>query len=93
MPTIDDILNQLKFNRMVGGDEGSCFGVTDPSRLRPEFYRPMEPREHLCPGCEKDGSHQCTGKVPTILFTIDEKTNAEKLEHGSVPCECKSCKK
>jgi hypothetical protein len=89
MPTIGELLDALKFQRMVGGDSGSCFGVTDPSRLRPEFQKEEEKPLILCEGCRGEGEHECRRKL--------------KVKHGgrrlksrcgfSFPCECPSCNK
>lgn len=36
--------NVLAFKALVGGDRGSCFGVRDPSRLRPPPLK-LKPKE------------------------------------------------
>ena len=45
MHTLRTILDIIRHQRDYPGNEGSCFGVTDPSRLRPPFPRRVEFKE------------------------------------------------
>lgn len=96
MPTVKDILRIMEFNRSYGlPDEGSCFGVTDPSRLRPAFYRKIR-TENLCASCG-NGEHQCAGKL--YVLTIEHVTSPETGEpllrksSAEVSCQCETCHK
>ncbi|OGM97797.1 MAG: hypothetical protein A2735_01410 [Candidatus Yanofskybacteria bacterium RIFCSPHIGHO2_01_FULL_41_21] len=99
MPTIEDLLNILKFKRMIGRDgyEGSCFGVTDASRLRPAFQDPIsEKHEHRCISCE-DNEHNCTGiaKVYSIIMRENRDYITPQMvpetTYREVPCGCRRC--
>lgn len=43
MLTADDIIRSMRLSQQCGTGGGSCFGVTDTSRLRPAFQR-ISPR-------------------------------------------------
>lgn len=92
MPTVRDILNSLKFERIVGRDEGSCFGVTDPSRLRPAFYNPIVPLLQICKGCKDKKVHRCKKHFPVQKFKISKDEGVEATRKVEVMCECPSCK-
>ena len=91
MPTIDDLLEHA---RRYGVDGGSCFGVTDSSRLRPPFRRIRPgnvPSPPICDGCEGKKHHDCKKKVKIVW--IDSTGVRMKLKRKEVPCECTKCKK
>jgi hypothetical protein len=95
MPTVRDILAIMNFERWAGRNDGSCFGVTDPSRLRQEFDSgPIEKEPFRCNSCA-DGKHECSGQVSVFSYKVTGylSTGEEKFEFSSreVPCECKTC--
>src|SRR4051812_47161359 len=95
MPTIDDILNQMKFERLAGGGEGSCFGVTDPSRLRPAFRRHPKKDNGLCEGCDGKKRHHCKGFVLYVSVVTNPKHGRLKIKRLRKPCRCQKsyCKR
>ena len=92
MPKVSDILRTMEFKRAWGlEDSGACFGVTDPSRLRPVSpYPTIEPR-HLCHSCLV-GEHLCTNKAISfvMVYNRDDHTK-DSVERNIVACECKKC--
>ena len=62
MPTVQQVLRNMRFNRTYGlSDEGSCFGVSDPSRLRdsqPRADVSIANIPNLCDGCFNREVHQ-----------------------------------
>lgn len=92
MPTVGSILSIMRFQRMIGGDKGSCFGVTDPSRLRPAFQSSSLSASHLCEGCRGKSTdlHQCTKKVKVFnLKTLE--SGKTSMKSRMVKCECSYC--
>lgn len=99
MSTVEDLLNILKFKRMIGRDgyEGSCFGVTDPSHLGPAFQNSIpEKQEPRCNSCGEN-EHNCTGiaRVYSIVMREDRDYITPRMvpetTSREVPCECRRC--
>jgi hypothetical protein len=93
MLTLNSILRIMRSERSYGADEGSCFGVTDPSRLRPAFRRRRSRTEPVCASC-KAGKHDCTHSVEVISAMLRTGQNKEKqFQHkpARVPCACRGC--
>jgi hypothetical protein len=94
MLTLKSLLYALKFQRLAGRDEGSCFGVTDPSRLRRPFHRRPIHLETLCESC-LEGKHQCSHKVAVIQskYVVDGRTGERlfRTQLSEVACQCKKC--
>ncbi len=97
MPKVRDVLNVMRFNKTYGLENGgSCFGVTDPSRLRPEFVGPLPKTIPVCPSC-KNGLHECTEKA--TVYSIEMKQTTEhgdsrmvpEVTKSEVPCQCRQC--
>ena len=88
MPTINELLEQAKRGQL---DTGSCFGVTDQSRLRPAFRRRRIKSPPICDGCEGKKSHHCKKKVRVVW--VDSSGQRMKLKRGFVKCTCSKCKK
>jgi len=92
MPTIGDLLAISKFNRLAGVDGGSCFGVTDSSRLRPAF-RPVESLPLIfCEGCRQPGEHYCE-KTLKVKHVTSGDGIVVRVKTIDIPCECPSCNK
>lgn len=90
MPTIKELLEASKSPLWSGMSSGSCFGVTDSSRLRPAF-RPFESEPPLlCEGCKESGEHNCEKNLKVIWGRSDG-TGGGKISTFEIPCECASC--
>lgn len=83
MSTISEIL-----------DQGSCFGVTDPSQLRPSFRCHLRASSGLCEGCEGKKRHHCARFVRVVSVATSPKGRL-KVKHGKKPCQCQKawCKR
>jgi hypothetical protein len=86
------LFDALKFQRMVGGDSGSCFGVTDPSRLRPALHPTESVPPLLCEGCRESGEHNCEKNLK-VIWGRSNGTGGGKISTFEIPCECPSCNK
>jgi hypothetical protein len=94
MLTVDQIVRLMKSGRAF--DRGSCFGVTDPSQLRPAFRRGRKPASGVCGGCEGNKRHHCKGFVRTFSIVRNKKRpDSFKIERGQKSCKCqkKYCQK
>jgi hypothetical protein len=91
MPTVEDWLRAHDFERLAGQSQGSCFGVTDASRLRLICPDPIPVnRPTLCPSCA-DHQHRCAGKAKVVRADFeDDWLNVQRIQ---VDCECPTCKK
>ncbi|MBX4205558.1 MAG: hypothetical protein KW788_05295 [Candidatus Doudnabacteria bacterium] len=88
MLTPKQIATVVGFKRSYGlSDEGTCFGVTDPSRLRPLFRQPISSR-HICASCHQ-GRHECAKTVQ--LYSFDPQGKPAVKKTGAIPCECYRC--
>lgn len=94
MPTVRDFLDALKFERWAGRDEGSCFGVTDPSRLRPAFQEAHElpPVSLICAGCKSGDPHVCSKHVEGVQRIVTDE-EADVVIFEPVLCQCEVCNK
>jgi len=86
VPTIKDLLRQVESGSC---DSGACFGVTDPSRLRPVLHRTMP--KIVCLGCVGP-EHRCEKKVPVLRVTFPKPGRTRK-RRTFVKCGCSMCNK
>jgi hypothetical protein len=89
MQTIETI---LKLQRQGRQNEGSCFGVTDPSRLRKTIRRKHIPHNGICEGCRKEKKRHSCKKIITVI-NLSLAGNELKSEKGTIECICSKCKK
>lgn len=85
-------MRAYRMQSAYGGGEGSCFGVTDPSRLRPSLLLPSRKSGPvICRGCQKSSKHKCAIKIFALDIKIERKTGKFTCKRSDVHCECKTC--